>query len=169
MSEINSIANGTFTIGQTSATNFVGGTGITIDSPSEGTVRIANDETVLYENTAGTSEDDGFTISELMTNFDTVKYYGNTNSCRFCVEIPTYEGISTNFRFGVACMCPDSDGAPLQLYGKSFSSSNGLTYTLTRSIARWFAYADNTIAGTQPFTGTVYKIVGINRISGSNE
>ncbi len=44
MSEnIQSIANGSFVLGQTSATNFVAGPGITIDSPSAGTVRIGND------------------------------------------------------------------------------------------------------------------------------
>lgn len=43
MSEINSIANGTFTIGQSSALSFEAGPGITIDSPSAGTVRIGND------------------------------------------------------------------------------------------------------------------------------
>lgn len=44
MSEnIQSISQGTYTIGQTSATNFVAGPGITIDSPSEGIVRIGTD------------------------------------------------------------------------------------------------------------------------------
>ena len=44
MSEnIQSISQGTFTIGQTSATNFVAGPGIKIDEPSAGTVRIGMD------------------------------------------------------------------------------------------------------------------------------
>ena len=53
MSEnIQSISQGTFTIGQTSATNFVAGPGIKIDEPSEGVVRIGNDvETKLEEPT----------------------------------------------------------------------------------------------------------------------
>ena len=51
MSEnIQSISQGTYTIGQTSATNFIAGPGIKIDEPSAGTVRIGNDETVLFEN-----------------------------------------------------------------------------------------------------------------------
>ena len=44
MSEnIQSISQGTYTIGQTSATNFVAGPGIKIDEPSAGTVRIGID------------------------------------------------------------------------------------------------------------------------------
>ena len=48
MSDIQSIANGTYVIGETSATNFIAGNGIKIDEPSAGTVRIGNDETVLW-------------------------------------------------------------------------------------------------------------------------
>lgn len=71
MSDIQSIANGTYVIGQTSATNFIGGTGIKVDSPSEGTVRIANDETVLWSGTyQGT---DTITLSEALSNFDLVR------------------------------------------------------------------------------------------------
>lgn len=43
MSEINSIANGTFTIGQSSALTFEAGPGIQISEPSAGTVRIGMD------------------------------------------------------------------------------------------------------------------------------
>ena len=49
MSEnIQSIANGTFVLGQTSATNFIAGPGVRIDEPSAGTLRIGTDETVLW-------------------------------------------------------------------------------------------------------------------------
>ena len=170
MSEnIQSISMGTYTIGSTNELTFSAGPGIKVDQPSEGVVRIGNDETVLWENSAGASESNGFTLSEQMTNFNTIKYFGSTNTCRYCVEVPTYGAITAVFRFGVACMCPDSDGAPLQLYGKTFNSTNGLTYTLSRSMGRWFDYNTQTsVNGTQPFPGTIYKIVGINRISGSN-
>ena len=67
MSEINSIANGTFTIGQTSATNFIAGPGISITQPSEGTVRISNDETVLFSGNTNISTG---TLSEPATNFN---------------------------------------------------------------------------------------------------
>jgi hypothetical protein len=73
MSEnIQSIANGTFVLGTTSATNFVGGTGITIDSPSEGTVRISNDETVLW---SGANAVAACNLSEPLSAFETFKIY----------------------------------------------------------------------------------------------
>ena len=78
MSEnIQSIANGTYVIGQTSATNFIGGPGIKVDSPSEGTVRIANDETLLFSADApgGT-----INLSESPMNFKEIKMtFGNTH------------------------------------------------------------------------------------------
>ena len=77
MSEINSIANGTYTIGQTSATNFVAGPGVKIDEPSAGTVRIGNDETVLWENTNKSFTKDlqwPQTLSEPITNFEKVAF-----------------------------------------------------------------------------------------------
>ena len=123
-------------------------------------------ETVLWSNANGSLEADGFTVSEQFTNFERIRYIGSTNTCNFAVEIPTYSDIASNFRFGVTCMCPDNDGAPLQLYGKSFTSNNGLTYTASRSLVRWFDYGNQTsVNGTQPFWGTVYKIIGINRIA----
>lgn len=72
MSEnIQSISQGTFTIGSTSATNFEAGPGISITQPSEGTVRIANDETVLWSGTySGTS---AIPFTESYKNFDYVQ------------------------------------------------------------------------------------------------
>jgi hypothetical protein len=74
MSEINSIANGSFVLGQTSATNFVAGPGIKIDEPSAGTVRIGNDETVLFSGdlTASTTAQ----LSESWKNFEEIRCYG---------------------------------------------------------------------------------------------
>ena len=72
MSEnIQSISQGTFTIGQTSATNFVAGPGIKIDEPSAGTVRIGNDETVLWSG----SRTSAIQTSESMKNFDKCQVY----------------------------------------------------------------------------------------------
>ena len=90
MSEINSIANGTYIIGQTSATNFQAGPGIKIDSPSAGTVRIGTDETVLYSGNAAVSN---CILTEPITNFNSVKFllYGieDTNRSRMWFECET--------------------------------------------------------------------------------
>ena len=65
---IQSIANGSFVLGQTSATNFIAGPGIKIDEPSAGTVRIGNDETVLYEGTGQF----GLNLSDSIYNYDKI-------------------------------------------------------------------------------------------------
>ena len=74
MSEnIQSISQGTFTIGQTSATNFIAGNGIKIDSPSAGTVRIGNDETVLWSGTLTVGNTAQMT--EPVSAFERYKFY----------------------------------------------------------------------------------------------
>ena len=74
MSEnIQSISQGTYTIGQTSATNFVAGNGIKIDEPSAGTVRIGNDETVLFTGQATgnlTLSDNPLNYERLLVTFN---------------------------------------------------------------------------------------------------
>lgn len=87
MSEINSIANGTFTIGQTSATNFVAGNGIKIDEPSAGTVRIGTDEK-LYRGYTSFADpvfksmvNTGYYVTEVYAQRvgNTVTFYGQFN------------------------------------------------------------------------------------------
>lgn len=90
MSEINSIANGTFTIGQTSATNFEAGPGISITQPSEGTVRIANDETVLWSGNQSLTGVTSVNLSENVSSFNTLKFewsptYGS-NRCTNTID-----------------------------------------------------------------------------------
>ena len=95
MSEnIQSISQGTFTIGQTSATNFVAGPGIKIDSPSAGTVRIGNDETVLW---SGDLNQTNFSaeqnLSESITNFERVRFNWRIDGHCGSVECPANSGI----------------------------------------------------------------------------
>ena len=72
MSEpIRSISEGTFVIGDTNGLTFEAGPGISVSQPSEGTVRIANDETMLW---SGTYQGTGsITLSESLSNFDLVR------------------------------------------------------------------------------------------------
>jgi hypothetical protein len=75
MSEINSIAQGTYVIGQTSATTYQAGPGISITQPSEGTVRISNDETVLWSG-SGTHFPDKVTTNEPLSSFERFRCEG---------------------------------------------------------------------------------------------
>lgn len=72
MSEINSIAQGTYTLGQTSATTYQAGPGISITQPSEGVVRISNDETVLWENTTSGVYNGTITLNEPWSGFNKI-------------------------------------------------------------------------------------------------
>ena len=68
---MNTIYDGTFVLGSTSATTFSAGNGITITQPSEGVVEIANDETVLYDNPTNHNVDNAaeFIMNESLWNF----------------------------------------------------------------------------------------------------
>ena len=177
MSEINSIANGTFTIGQTSATSFIAGNGIKIDEPSEGTVRIGNDETVLFETTAvngvGTCN-----LSESLKNFERIAVLGTRG----------YDGESDPNKNGGTgpwtfwdCDKISADGSdfhsvtPFIFEGYNWKNScysaNSSFTTLTWYRGCQKNMASNDVATTaDSFTGCVgiKKIIGINRISGSN-
>jgi len=181
MSEnIQSIANGTYVIGQTSATNFVGGPGIKVDSPSEGTVRISNDETVLWENSNGVKLKDGITLSESRLNFESIKitYVITADGAPTVLEIPmlginrgssflhTLPGSLDNHSYNTAGYC--------LLWQVFFADC---TDTYLKSNTSQFIGKMNFINGSTPGTWTqgandnvpiVYKIVGINRISGGN-
>jgi len=175
MSEnIQSIANGTYVIGQTSATNFVGGPGIKVDSPSEGTVRISNDETVLWSGTKNLIGDT-IQLSESLNNFNeiailhcdryeidgSISYFPRTVSGDFnWLTFPC----CSQFMYGTAIY---NRGAELS------ANANKDTFTIIGS----YNYSVNS-GGPYGYTvitangslgqRNIYKVIGINRISRSN-
>ena len=174
MSEINSIANGTYIIGQTSATNFIPGPGIKIDSPSAGTVRIGNDETVLFEYTGtGKNTASSFYISESLTNFETIRvrcvgYPGNDGQLVYC-DVPSPRTTAENFSICTTYFCSKNDGNPLQVIAQRYSASNnGLTYGLVDKKMLYYGLTATAPTTTNANMLSIDKIIGINRISGSN-
>lgn len=170
MSEINSIANGTYTIGQTSATNFVAGPGIRIDEPSAGTVRIGNDETVLWSgNTGSNSHTTAFTLSESFSAFNKIRFEG----VQFGASTPTYE-ISTPYNPNSVGVCFqyytfENDNNPYQIRCASYSATDGLNFTLFKEKFLYWSNTGLTANGGNTTQGpNIQRIVGINRISGSN-
>ena len=168
MSEnIQSISQGTYTIGQTSATNFVAGPGIKIDEPSEGVVRIGNDETVLWSGTGTTS----FSLSEAPSAFNQL--------------LIKFDEMGNGNRYGYM-WCNDTTRNPLGAVGINFLTNDtsdgihinasrftvaGTNLTMDYCVKKWLTLGN----GTQTWgsTGTlgstkVFEIRGINRISGSN-
>ena len=157
MSEINSIANGTYTIGQTSATNFQAGPGIKIDEPSAGTVRIGNDETVLW---SGDITGNGATaqLSEPIQNFEKIKVYGHTDDGIKCPWFTEFYPNDNTIEIGVAT---NNAG-----WGKWFNftiTTGGLYTNVTGRVLTFGTTNWNNISNYG-----MTKIVGINRISGGN-
>ena len=164
MSEINSIANGTFVLGQTSATNFVAGPGISITQPSEGVVRIANDETVLWSGN-GTGNDT-FNLSESMANFETIKILYNPcsdNTSTHYFEFD-YNRRNVTLEYGLMSDISVYTESTLRLFFVTFN------FTATQLTVKNICYTDGsfTVQNLDKSKVKVYKVVGINRISGSN-
>ena len=161
MSEINSIANGTFTIGQTSATNFQAGPGISITQPSEGTVRISNDETVLFENAAGTSAN--ISLSEPLSGFTTCKIYAFPNELTVTASF-VEEWPADTSRFGMAHWVYHGGNAnyPYVIYCTRYDL-NGNAFSFDRANHTWFDTNFTKAGASNSSPLMITKIVGINR------
>ena len=159
MSEpIQSIANGTYMIGETSNLNFEAGPGIKITEPSEGTVRIANDETVLY---SGDSPTTSATLSEPVTNFETFKIKVYSDECF------EFSGKDENhtIQFGI--------GNSAYLYFKMVNFvTNGTSLTTNKNLilnyGQWDASSPGLYYNKTSELDWLREVVGINRISGGN-
>ena len=164
MSEINSIANGTFTIGQTSAMNFQAGPGIKIDEPSAGTVRIGNDETVLWSGEGTTA----CTLSETPSAFDRIRLYGyrdegQIENSRGCWEFPTTDMTG----FDISQYLYNNENTFRALYLTRYAL-NGLNFSAQKAMHFYATTAATNWSGPGSCAIKIDKIVGINRISGSN-
>lgn len=172
MSEtIQSISQGTYTIGNTSSTNFIAGPGIVIDQPSAGTVRIGNDETVLWDgNGTGAGLNTEISLSAPTSAFETVKFYwageNGGNAASFIVN-----------EFAIT----DTKAVPLdglwQRYSNGKFNFGGCTVSANSDLTKYkidHNYRYNLSAGVIDIGSDasnfayIHKIIGINRISDSN-
>ena len=167
MSEnIQSISQGTYTIGSTSATNFIAGPGISIDSPSAGTVRIGNDETLLFQTTGLGSS--ACNLSEPISSFDNIKIeyrYG---------QIHTYKAFTINKNF-VDNINTDFPSGPQECFFQlNFNGASTISVNHGYQIQRANFGSSPTTATTVVNNESEYsrllitRIWGINRISGNN-
>ena len=172
MAEINSIANGSFVLGNTNELTFSAGPGIKIDQPSEGLVRIGNDETVLYSGNEPTS---AVSLAESWKNFDRLKIYVQNKSMDNglnMVEVKpleregytSYYNIVAGFSYG------------LGTNGMIWQNIIGIAAdtTLTNQSAfgfqnSWTATAPTVRKNNANDLNCILKVIGINRISGGNE
>ena len=162
MSEnIQSISQGTYTIGQTSATNFVAGPGIVIDSPSAGTVGIGNDETVLYDSSAKWTE---ITFSEPASNFELIRLLICPERPSI-FEYPSYD--FTNNKWPGGQFGAGWGGKPTMNIFELSANDNGFKVN-----AGWHTESTASVNWTVLNVSSTWirpiKVWGINRISGSN-
>ena len=158
MSEnIQSISQGTYTIGQTSATNFIAGPGIKIDEPSAGTVRIGNDETVLYSGSSANP-----TLTESINNFEKVDivytYWADKYTTR------TLYGWSANPTFTEGWY--NEGGTFGGIFITRLTANDSHTVIGSDSNRYWNPPTGSTLNdATSNFK--ILKVIGINRISGN--
>jgi len=161
---MNTIYDGSFVLGNTSATTYQAGPGISITQPSEGTVRISNDETVLWEGDYTNSG--SITFSESYKNFAIMAVYfkDNDNNTNIHYIITANQGgrmILVSYTFGML-------SSQVQLWIKPTN------YTLTNTSITYIEDNEfNLLAGSVRVNGAaqrihILKVVGINRISGGN-
>jgi len=171
MSEINSIAQGTYTLGQTSATTYQAGPGIKIDEPSAGTVRIGSDynETKLFvaSTTAG-SNDRPITLAEPYTNFERIKIYFRINDfdagCSECMSYNKYLDLITQSNYGPSG--PDknySKGIRMYLVNDNQLSAAPSAFCFYVNQNKQLTYFNEAYS-----IYYVNEVIGINRISGGN-
>ena len=152
---MNTIYDGTYVIGQTSATNFVAGPGISITQPAEGTVRIANDETVLWSGTYSTDTTQ-LVCSESIANFEKIDVWWIQQNARPIVH--TYQTENLEQAFVIHGKC-ENGHAVVFIAGWDKGSDNK---TFTKNFCKysptnnWGTFVD--INELVPI-----KIVGINR------
>lgn len=166
---MNTIYDGSYTLGSTSALTFSAGPGIKIDEPSAGTVRIGNDETVLWSGTGNIST---FTLSEKLSNFEKFRFVMagyNTPQLGMCEYYSPDDG--SNISYCYEHYVADSDVNPLQVWAGRFSTTDSLTYNIIDW--KWMymrgdgSYWRNTW-NSNDREPLIRKVIGINRISGSN-
>ena len=175
MSGIRSISEGTFVIGDTNGLTFEAGPGISVSQPSEGTVRIGNDETVLYD--TGNTEpsqitsDTNISLSESALNFSIIRVYYKTSFG----GVGNFTGIAEGWvssggaEFSPNPMITGVSNPTIMCDSNSFliTSSASTTLTVKAGGIRINIKSDG-IATTSRRGIRIYKVTGVNRISGGN-
>jgi len=171
MSEINSIANGTFVLGNTSATTYQAGPGISITQPSEGTVRISNDETVLYSGntniTSGSLNESARNFELLRVSFAEKANGSGYNGGELVGWLDMNEYANGNNQRGTCAGFAFNNLKEAQALGLRVGLFI-LTSDTTFNSEHYEKQLNTTNAGYQIGNLYVTKVVGINRISGGN-
>ena len=156
----NSIYNGTFVLGDVSATTLSAGPGIKIDDSTPGVIKVSNDETVLW---SGTIKSDGngypasAALNESIENFNYVRVEGY---CHNGTQFPWTTKLYTNGNviYGIGLgqwrdVTKELDMSRFKLEGSTVSAMEGTWIIPSQD---W----GNTVS-------FITKVVGINRKEGN--
>ena len=166
------IYNGTFTLGNTSATQIVAGPGVKVDDSVPGTIRIGTDETVLWS-ASTTGNFTAYNLTESPMNFEYLKLTwrdgtpGNPNGniLQAVDEINTTT-MNKNYAAFKHMFMPNLNGN--ECY-EMMCCLSGLSST---NWSRFYAGAKPLTSTAWSWTNTAHmflrEIQGINRISGGN-
>jgi hypothetical protein len=125
---------------------------------------------VLYSATpkiyGGTSSGETIQLSESISNFERLRFYLNVSKQGMTYydvcEIDNFSGSAANFQYGPY---PENN-----VTANWFILKAGITDNICNVSATYNAYTSvqNPYWGNKWFPGSLYKVVGINRISGGN-
>ena len=149
------IYNGTFVLGNTSATTISAGPGIRIDDSQPGVIKVSNDETVLWSGTT-TASGDVMNLSEPFSNFERVRVKSNAWERIFYNEID-----NTQNRLDFGNMWCLSDGTHVQYVGHSYSANADKDKLVW--VASNTAYLPNVGSKSWSTAYQLLEIRGINR------
>ena len=152
------IYNGTFTLGNTSATQIVAGPGVKVDDSVPGTIRIGTDETVLWSGNGAVSA----TLSEPMTNFNRLKIrlgcLNGSDGTQY-VEVPAVPSAIKNLTYNAG------GGSNFYFVGL-YCSADENSITITKEAALLKAFGSTAYGGQAEVTGykpALHEVIGINR------
>lgn len=152
------------TVGLEAPVDIVAGPGIVVDNPDGNTVRISYsgyNETLLWSSSTAASS---FTLSEIITNFERLKILMQYNGMKSWCD----GTIVSAAQFTVAC-CGyannSGDGNRLQIFGGSFTSSDGKFFASEAGKCIYFSNGNASIGGGRTAACTFLKIYGVNRIA----
>ena len=155
------IYNGSFVLGNTSATTLSAGPGIKIDDSQPGVIKVSNDETVLWSGTYTTGA--AIQTNESMENFEWIRFELESNDNYYRPQVFAPSTISAQHE--IAFM--DTNQNSTDCWYKHVKYSIKPSSVSAMDWRQWKC-SNNTLSNSQVMQFTLHKIVGINRISGGN-
>ena len=159
MSNLRSISEGSFVLGDTNGLTFEAGSGIKITEPSEGTVRISNDETVLWTGDATSA-----TLSEPYTSFQYLEVYFDHHGPGYIKLLTALMGDNVSYSLSTTPTFTNSYGS---IYLQSFYTPTTTEFKKRFICKEFYGNTGNVTAGNPSDDVKLRKIVGINRIGGN--